>query len=123
MLALAEESFGGLYKAWLKNQHRQRKPLLTIYPEGPLSCPAWGTQRLPGCSHELYFPGVLEGGRGEASLPRKPWLAGPRTPSQCGHLEEAAWQQRHPSLRQPFGEKMDASYAARSQLDLALLML
>lgn len=80
----------GLCKTWLKTQHRQRKPLLSVYPEGPLPCPAWGTRHLPGCSHELYFPRVLEGGWGEALLPHKPWLAGLHTPSQRRHLEEAA---------------------------------
>jgi len=31
MPVLAEEGFGCLYKAWLQNQHRQKKPLLTVY--------------------------------------------------------------------------------------------
>lgn len=66
-VALAEENFGWLYKAWLKNQLCERKPLLSVYPATlGLVSPA---------PLRLYLPRVLEGGRGEALLPHKPCLS------------------------------------------------
>lgn len=71
--------------------------------------PGRGCSARPGCSHEPHFRGVLEGGRRQALLPRKPWLGC----TSCGWEQQRVSGDSHHPGSPSGGKRLQAT-----QLDL-----